>query len=90
LLEKLREEWEGLETFISYEKVSKGQILAFLNKVEQLYLSNPQALQDPFIRETLSKQAEYDAGMSVLEIEELFQSLPDQQPQENVQEESTV
>lgn len=78
LLDKLRDEWEGIETYISYESVSKGQILAFLNKVEQLYLSNPQALQDPFIRETLLKQAEYDAGMSVLEIEQLFELLPQQ------------
>jgi hypothetical protein len=79
LLDKLREEWEGIETYISFENVSKGQILAFLNKIEQLYLNNPQALQDPFIRENLLKQAEYDAGMSVLEIEELLETLP--QPQ---------
>lgn len=84
LLDQMREEWEGIQTYISNESISKAQVVSFLQKLEQLYISNPQALKDPFVREVLLKQAEYDAGMSVLEIEAILDTLPDE-IQQNVQ-----
>lgn len=84
LLDQMREEWEGIQTYISNESISKAQVVSFLQKLEALYLSNPQALKDPFVREVLLKQAEYDAGMSVLEIEAILDTLPDE-IQQNVQ-----
>lgn len=77
LLDKLRDEWEGIQTYISNESISKAQVVSFLQKLEGLYLTNPQSLKDPFVREVLLKQAEYDAGMSVLEIEAILDTLPD-------------
>lgn len=91
LLEQLREEMVGIRTYISGENVSKAQVVSFIQKIQADYMANPQILRDPFYRETVLKLAEYDAGMSVLEIEALLDTLPDQmqaQLTDNVQTEN--
>ena len=73
LLKKLREEMEGITTYISGENLSKAQAVSFLNDLQAKYLSNPQALKDPFIKTLITRVAEYDAGISSLEVEQLFE-----------------
>lgn len=77
LLKKLREEMEGITTYISGENVSKAQAVSFLNDLQAKYLSNPQALKDPFIKTLITRVAEYDAGISSLEVEQLFEEMPE-------------
>lgn len=77
LLKKLREEMEGITTYISGENLSKAQAVSFLNDLQAKYLSNPQALKDPFIKALITRVAEYDAGISSLEVEQLFEEMPE-------------
>ena len=76
LLKKLREEMEGITTYISGENISKAQAVSFLNDLQAKYLANPQALKDPFIKSLITRIAEYDAGISSLEVEQLFEEIP--------------
>ena len=76
LLKKLRDEMEGITTYISGENISKAQAVAFLNDLQAKYLANPQALKDPFIKSLITRIAEYDAGISSLEVEQLFEEIP--------------
>lgn len=75
LLDKLREEAKGIETFISGESVSKAQTVAFLREMRQTYAANPQLFRDPLYVEMLKKEAEYDNGVSGVEIDNLLQEL---------------
>lgn len=81
LLEQIREEIEGVRTYISGENVSKAQAVAFLRELQTKYATNPGALKDPFIISLIKKEAEYDAGISSLEIEQWLEEIPDVQAQ---------
>lgn len=76
LLDRLREEIDGIETYITGENFSKPQVVAFLREIRNTYATNPALLQDPFYIETLRKEAELDSGMSGLEIDLLLAELP--------------
>jgi len=75
LLDKLKGEVKGIETFITGEKKSKAQTVAFLREIRNTYLSNPDAFQQPFFVELLKKEAEHEAGISGLEIDNLLKEL---------------
>lgn len=79
LLNQLREEMKGIETYISGENVSKAQIVGFIRELQARYTANPQIFNDPFILELIKKEAEYDAGMSGLEIDALIETIPEMQ-----------
>lgn len=76
LLESLREDLGGIRTFISGEDVNKPQAVAFLREMRANYAANPSFFRDPFYVEALKKEAEFDAGMSALEIEQMLEELP--------------
>lgn len=78
LLDQLREEMSGIQTFISGENISKAQAVAFIRELRSAYASNPAIFQDPFFIEALKMEAEYDAGISALEIDNLLRELPQQ------------
>lgn len=82
LLEKLRDEMEGIRTYISGENLSKAQAVAFIRELQTKYAGNPASFSDPFILELIKKEAEYDAGMSSLEIDALLQEIPEPQAQQ--------
>ena len=48
---------EGITTYISGENLSKAQAVSFLNDLQAKYLSNPQALKDPFIKDSYYKSS---------------------------------
>lgn len=84
LLKNLRKEVQGIRTFISGEEISKAQTVAFLREIRSTFAANPALFQSPFFIATLKKEAEYDAGVSALEIDQLLQIL-----QQSVQQQST-
>lgn len=73
LLDMLKNEVEGIETYISGENFNKAQAVAFVRELRQTYATNPQILQDPIFRNLITKEVEYDAGLSGLEIEQLLE-----------------
>lgn len=76
MLEKIREEIDGVRTYISGENFSKPQAVAFIRELQTKYASNPEMLKDPFILSLIKKEAELDAGFSDLEIEQLLEEIP--------------
>lgn len=77
LLERLREETNGIRTFISGEDVSKAQVVAFLREMKATYQVNPSLFRDPFYTELLKREAEFDSGLSGVEIDLLLRQLDD-------------
>lgn len=77
LLEKLRSEVDGIKSYISGEDISKAQTVAFLREVRSIYSTNPQIFQDPFFIQLLKKEAEFDSGVSGVEIDQLLKELAD-------------
>lgn len=75
LLDTLRSEVKGIETFISGEKTSKAQTVAFLREMRNTYAKNPELFKQPFFVETLKKEAEFEAGISGVEIDNLLKEL---------------
>lgn len=75
LLKKLREEVKGIKTYISGEDVSKAQTVSFLRELRGLYSTNPQLFQSAFFVQLIKKEAEFDAGVSGVEIDELLREL---------------
>lgn len=80
LLDQLRSEVQGITTFITGENVSKAQTVAFLREMRATYLKTPQSFRDPFFIELLKKEAEWDAGISGLEIDNLLRELENTPP----------
>lgn len=79
LLKSLRNDVKGIETFISGEQASKAQAVAFIRDLRATYLANPQAFTNPFFTELIMKEAQYDAGLSELEVGQLLKTLQDNQ-----------
>lgn len=75
LLDKLREEVQGIRTFISGETVSKAASVAFIREIRNLYATKPELFKSPFFIETLKKEAEYESGISGLEIDNLLKEI---------------
>lgn len=75
LLEQLREEVVGIRTFISGEKVSKAQSVAFLRELRTTYQANPDLFKDPFYVEVLKKEAAMDSGIDGIEIDNLLKEI---------------
>lgn len=80
LLDQLRNEMGGIKTYISGEDISKAQTVAFLREMRNTYATNPQLFQSPFFIELLKKEAEFDAGVSSVEIDHLLKELADANP----------
>lgn len=75
LLQKLRDEVQGISTFITGENVSKAQTVAFLREIRTIYSKQPDLFRQPFYIELLKKEAEFDAGISGIEIDNLLREL---------------
>lgn len=75
LLKKLREEARGIKTYISGEDVSKAQTVSFLREMRSLYSTNPALFQSAFFVQLIKKEAEFDSGVSGVEIDELLREL---------------
>jgi len=81
LLDQLREEMDGIKTYISGEDISKAQAVAFIRELSARYVANPAQFQDPFVLELIKQEAEFDAGMSGLEIDQMLEMIPEQAAQ---------
>ena len=75
LLKNLREDVKGIDTFISGEKVSKAKTVAFIREMRASYAGNPEAFLSPFNIATLKKEAQYEAGLGELEIDQLLKEI---------------
>jgi len=82
LLESLREEMKGIRTFITAEQVSKAQTVAFIRELRETIAQNPALLTDPRFVTLLKKEAEFDSGLSGVEIDNLLREMPQVQQQE--------
>ncbi len=80
LLKQLRKEVEGIKSYISGEDVSKAQTVAFLREMRSTYATNPALFQSPFFVELLKKEAEFDSGVSGIEIDNLLKELKESEP----------
>ena len=80
LLKQLRKEVEGIKSYISGEDVSKAQTVAFLREMRSTFASSPQLFASPFFIELLKKEAEFDSGVSGIEIDNLLKELKDSEP----------
>ena len=80
LLKQLRKEVEGIKSYISGEDVSKAQTVAFLREMRSTFATNPALFQSPFFVELLKKEAEFDSGVSGIEIDNLLKELKDSEP----------
>lgn len=80
LLEKLRNEVKGIKAYISGEDISKAQTVSFLRELRSTYLANPQLFRDPFFIQLLKKEAEFDSGVSGVEIDQLLKELAESSP----------
>lgn len=75
LLKKLREEVKGIKTYISGEDISKAQTVSFLREMRSLYSTNPDLFKSSFFVQLLKKEAEFDSGVSGVEIDELLREI---------------
>ena len=75
LLEQLKNEAEGMETFISGEKISKAQTVAFIREIRNTYSTKPELFKDPFFVQMLKKEAEFEQGISGVEIDNLLKEI---------------
>lgn len=83
LLGKMIEEVEDIEVFISGEKKSKAQTVAFLREMRMTYAQNPGLFKSPFFVDALKREAEFESGVSGVEIDEMIELL-DQEPEESI------
>jgi hypothetical protein len=75
LLDQLRSEVKGIKTFITGEKVNKAQTVAFIRELRAVYQTNPEQFKDPFFISLLKKEAEFEAGLEPIEIDNLLVEL---------------
>lgn len=75
LLKKLREEVKGIKTYISGEDISKAQTVSFLRELRSTYATNPDLFKSSFFVQLLKKEAEFDSGVSGVEIDELLREI---------------
>ena len=86
LLDTLRNEVQGITTFITGENISKAQTVGFIREMRVTYSKQPQLFRDPFYIEMLKKEAEFDAGISGVEIDNLLRELTDNPAPQQVQQ----
>jgi hypothetical protein len=82
LLQKVKDEVQGIKAYISGEDISKAQTVAFLRDIRAQYIASPQLFKDPFFIQLLKKEADYDSGVSGVEIDQLLKELADNPPVE--------
>lgn len=75
LLKQLRTEVKGIKTYISGEDISKAQTVSFLRELRGLYSTNPDLFKSAFFVQLLKKEAEFDSGVSGVEIDELLREI---------------
>lgn len=75
LLDQLREEVQGIKTFITGENISKAQTVGFIREMRNTYAKQPDLFKSPFFIELLKKEAEFEAGISGIEIDNLLKEL---------------
>lgn len=75
LLDQLREEVNGIKTFITGEKINKAQTVAFIRELRAQYQSNPAQFKDPFFISLIKKEAEFEAGLEPIEIDNLLMEI---------------
>lgn len=72
LLEQLRSEVQGIRTYITGEKINKAQTVAFIRELRAQYQANPEQFKDPFFISLIKKEAEFEAGLEPIEIDNLL------------------
>lgn len=75
LLDSLREDVQGIEVFITGEKTSKLQTVAFIREMRNIYMKSPEIFKSPFFVGLLKKEAEMESGISGIEIDNLLKEL---------------
>ena len=75
LLVQLRNEVQGIRTYITGEKINKAQTVAFIRELRAQYQSNPQQFKDPFFVSLIKKEAEFEAGLEPIEIDNLLMEI---------------
>jgi hypothetical protein len=75
LLQSLRDEVKGIRTYITGEKFNKAKSVAFIREIRTIYQANPERFKDPFFVSLLKKEAEYEAGIEPIEIDNLLSEL---------------
>ena len=83
LLDTLREEANGIEPYISAESVSKAAVVSFLREIRTQYVANPELFKNPTFVNLLKEEAQYNAGISSLEIDNLLQDVQENSPVPN-------
>lgn len=75
LLDQLRSEVKGIRTYIVGEKINKAATVAFIRELRAQYQSNPEQFKDPFFVTLIKKEAEFEAGLEPIEIDNLLMEL---------------
>ncbi len=75
LLDQLREEVGSIEVFITGQNVSKAQTVAFIREMRITYAKNPELFTDSTYIAMLKKEAEFEIGISGVEIDNLLKDL---------------
>jgi len=75
LLDNLREEVGSIEVFITGQNVSKATTVAFIREMRMTYAKNPELFKDPTYISMLKKEAEFEVGISGVEIDNLLKDL---------------
>lgn len=75
LLEDLRSEVVGIRTYITGEKINKAKSVAFIRELRTEYIKNPQVFKDPMWLAMIKKEAEFEAGLEPLEIDNLLSEM---------------
>jgi hypothetical protein len=75
LLDQLRTEAQAIQTYITGEKVSKAKSVAFIRELRAAYVANPALFKDPFYVSMIKKEAEFEAGLEPIEIDNLLSEL---------------
>ena len=80
LLDQLRSEVQGIQTFITGESFSKAATVAFMREIRGIFAQQPDLFRSPFYIEILKKEAELDGAISGIEIDNLLRELADATP----------
>lgn len=72
LLQDLRDNVQGIRTFITGEKISKAKSVAYIRGMRDKYEKNPGIFKDPAYVAMMKAEAEFDVGLDPIEIDNLL------------------
>lgn len=72
LLQDLRDNVQGIRTFITGEKVNKAKSVAYIRAMRDKYEANPGIFKDPAYVAMMKAEAEFDVGLDPIEIDNLL------------------